>query len=209
VHGSAYSILKYLEQYNLQPPADHTLEIHTTQPASLEMYGSLFSSFNLRETSEQISAGYLEKLASESGGPVLYLSANAYPVKMLEPVFARLEKGEMYTIRQQTGNGDGLRSNEVALFKGQSSLYPALSGMDLSEFFVLYDPSQEFSRLLQYFFKRYQEESVPNQVKLIHHIDARTIEREKKQYDQLPFYLKWIKKLTGKNWNIANYKKKI
>jgi hypothetical protein len=63
--------------------------------------------------------------------------------------------------------------------------------------------------LLKDFFGRYQEESVPNQVKLIHNVDAKEIEIQKKNFDDLPVTSKWLRKIMGKGWNIHNYRVKI
>jgi hypothetical protein len=72
-----------------------------------------------------------------------------------------------------------------------------------------YGKLEEFKQLLNRFFKKNEEESIPNLVKLIRHLDAATIQKEKAAYEAMPFYKKWLQVLTGKNWNIKQYQKKI
>lgn len=72
-----------------------------------------------------------------------------------------------------------------------------------------YEDLKEFRILLKEFFNRHQEESIPNQVKLMHNIDAKQILEQKRKFLELPLTSRWFKKLTGKGWSIYNYKKKI
>ncbi|MGN6163100.1 MAG: hypothetical protein ACTHOF_01035 [Flavisolibacter sp.] len=71
-----------------------------------------------------------------------------------------------------------------------------------------YGKFEEFKKLLHHFFKKNEEESVPNLVKLIRHLDAATVQKEKATYEALPFYKKWLQALTGKNW-IKQYQNKF
>lgn len=75
--------------------------------------------------------------------------------------------------------------------------------------FASYQSSAAFKELLPAFFQRNAEESIPNLVKLIHHLDAQQIQLEEEQYKQQAFYKKWLDKLTGKGWSIERYKKKF
>lgn len=165
VYECAYSILKYLEVYNLKPPADHSLIIYTNYPDLLEVYGSFFHGFELKtlplETNRKI---ILSEFIKTADGEVIHLDSNSYPVNKI----------------------DG--SLSVA------------SGGSMAHYHL-----KEFRTLLRDFFGRYQEESVANQVKLIHNIDATEIEKEKKKFDSLPLTSKWFKKIIGKGWNISNY----
>jgi hypothetical protein len=69
-----------------------------------------------------------------------------------------------------------------------------------------YDDLKEFGNLLRKFFTKYQEESVPNQLKLIQHFDAAMIQQQKKAFQSLPFHQKLLKRLTGQHWSIEKYK---
>ena len=160
VYECAYSILKYLEVYNLKPPAEHSLIIYTNNPDLLEAYGSFFNRFELRTMpANATKESILLQFQKEAGDNVLFFNCNTYPVNKI----------------------------------------------DLNNSIECYKNLKEFSVLLKDFFGKYQEESVPNQMKLLHNIDAKKIEDQKKAFEKLPFSLKWLKKLTGKGWNISDY----
>jgi len=74
---------------------------------------------------------------------------------------------------------------------------------------VSYRHFPDFKKLLQIFFSKNAEESIPNLVKLVHHLDARTIEKEKITYDQLPFFKKLLHSVTGKAWSVRRYQNKF
>jgi hypothetical protein len=164
VYECAYSILKYLEVYNLKPPADHSLTIYTNYPEMLEAYGSFFNRFELRPIGnngdKQMIVSEFEK---ESGESIFYFDSNAYPVKEID---------EEKTVQS-------------------------------------YEGLKEFKILLRDFFGRYQEESIPNQVKLIRNVDPKEIEMQKRKFDNLPLASKWLRKIMGKAWNISDYRVRI
>jgi hypothetical protein len=156
----AYSILKYLEVYNLKPPADHSLVVYTNYPDLVEAYGTFVNQFQLRPVPAGVDKqSIVSEFTNEVGGRVLYFNSMEYPVK------------------------------EINTYESVQS----------------YKGFNEFRLLLKDFFGRYQEESVPNQLKLIRNVDPKRIEREKKRFQTLPFASKWFQKMTGKGWNISNY----
>lgn len=164
VYECSYSILKYLEVYNLKPPEGHSLIVYTNHPELLEAYGSFFNHFELRPIEQgKDKESIVSEIKEEAGENLLYFDSNTYPVTKI----------------------DGDRSIQC------------------------YNNLKEFAALLKDFFGRYQEESIPNQVKLIHNIDAKTIEDQKRAFERLPLASKWYKKLTGKGWNISNYQVRI
>ncbi|MEI6946143.1 hypothetical protein V9K67_03005 [Paraflavisolibacter sp. H34] len=67
----------------------------------------------------------------------------------------------------------------------------------------------EFKKLLHIFFQKNAEESVPNLVKLAHHLDLQGMKKEKAKFDSLPLLKKWLSRLTGKGWSIRQYQNKI
>lgn len=164
VYECAYSILKYLEVYNLKPA--HGLVVYTNHPDLLEAYGSFFYDYELRPLPANADKdSIVNEFPRQKNGNVLYMDPGSYPVNKLDA--------------EADGN---IRS---------------------------YKDLKEFKFLLKDFFGRYQEESVPNQVKLIHTIDAGKIEAEKKEFERQPLLLQWIQKLSGKGWNILNYRVKV
>lgn len=70
-----------------------------------------------------------------------------------------------------------------------------------------YSTLKEFSQLLETFFKKNEEESIPNQIKLVHHLDAATVQQQKDAYHQQPLFKKWLQIITGKKWTIKQYEK--
>jgi hypothetical protein len=168
----AYSILKYLEAYNLKPPPDHELVIYTSYPQLLEAYGSFFNHFQLYAvTGESISKEIIKSNFKQNhNGPVLYLETNSYPVNKIDSLFSENPAGN-----------NPLETYEL----------------------------KEFRVLLRHFFERYQEESVPNQVKLAHAIDAKKIQEQKRKFRQLPLVARWLRQLTGQGFHISRFQKKI
>jgi len=161
VYECAYSILKYLEVYNLKPPADHSLIVYTHYPDLLDAYGSFFHRFELRPIPENRDRqSILSDFKNDRADNVLYFNSNEYPVKEVDD-----------------------QGKNVECYKGL----------------------QEFKILLKDFFGRYQEESIPNQVKLIRNINAKEIETEKNKFESLPLASKLFRKMIGKGWNISNY----
>src|SRR5689334_13685948 len=89
VYECAYSILKYLEVYNLKPPMDHALIIYTPYPDMLEAYGSFFNQFELRSIPANSSKeSIINQVKQEAGDQLLYLDANTYPVKKIDGFFS-------------------------------------------------------------------------------------------------------------------------
>lgn len=66
-----------------------------------------------------------------------------------------------------------------------------------------------FKKLLAAFFLKNQEESIPNLVKLVYHLDAKTIFEEKNRYDRQPFVKKILSALSGKAWSARQYQNKF
>jgi hypothetical protein len=46
-------------------------------------------------------------------------------------------------------------------------------------------------------------------VKLVYHLDARTILHEKKRYDSQPFVKRILSALSGKAWSVRQYQNKF
>jgi len=78
-----------------------------------------------------------------------------------------------------------------------------------SDYIVHYWNLKEFRFLLNTFFQKNEEESIPNLIKLSSHLDTITIQEQKEHYQQLPAFKKLLLTLAGKNWNIRQYQHKI
>lgn len=68
---------------------------------------------------------------------------------------------------------------------------------------------KEFRTLLHHFFYRNIEESIPNQVKKVQHLDALQIMDQKIAFKKLPFLKRVYKNLNGSAWRIGSYEKKL
>lgn len=173
VYECAYSILKYLEVYNMKPPTDHSLVIYTNYPDLLEAYGSIFHEFQLRPVPKDATKEKMvQAFSTEVNGKFLHIENNTYPINKFDDSFAN-------------------------------------DSQDYDQSITSYRDLKEFKILLRDFFGRYQEESITNQVKLLHNVDAKKIEKQKTEFDRLPLTHKWFRKITGKGWHISNYRVRI
>ncbi len=68
---------------------------------------------------------------------------------------------------------------------------------------------KEFRQLLTTFFAKNLEESIPNLVKKVHHIDPLAIQKQKTSYKQLPLLQRLFKNIFGSAWRIDRYEKKL
>jgi hypothetical protein len=226
INECSYSLLKYLDVYNLKPPSDHQLVIFSSRPALLELYGSLFYNFQLNEipseektVSDKINT--LARFASANQGNILFMGGASYPVKDLSMLFSNIGRGTIYGSDAASSafhrNEKASNKLEVLTVLGFRSA-PNTNIAELMKSEVLksvkgfieeYPNLQEFRLLLKEFFHRNQEESIPNLVRRIHPVNASEIESQKKKYLQLPVYTRLFHKMTGKGWNISRYATKL
>lgn len=68
---------------------------------------------------------------------------------------------------------------------------------------------KEFRQLLERFFSKNGEESIPNLVKKIHRLDALPIMQEKMAFQQLPAWKTFLKKIAGSAWRIGQYERRL
>jgi hypothetical protein len=78
-----------------------------------------------------------------------------------------------------------------------------------NDYFADYFELSEFRTLLQTFFTKNEEESIPSLVKLVNYLDVDTIQKDKAMHNRLPLWKKWWNKLSGKAWSIRKYEKRI
>lgn len=77
-----------------------------------------------------------------------------------------------------------------------------------AKYIFSYSELPEFGALLETFFKKTEEESIPNQVKLAHHLDAAAVQKQKEAYRQQPLFKRWLQIITGKRWSVTQYEKR-
>ena len=282
VNACRYALLKYLEVYNLQPPAGIAVYVYTDQPALFESFLPFFHQFEIKEVSQtqlrewQGTAGFPQRIKLEIlsevlhhlDANVLFLDFNTYIHSPLEELFSQIEKGtlvlhsrlgsledpadaELGKLRKFLSTGNILHNQQHLSTRGvqiwdshliginsrsKALIDDALELVDVvykqyrkgiiepfavsycfqngkveagSRFGHYYGNLPEFRQLLHAFFKKNEEESIPNLVKQLHGLDAATIEKQKLSYRTLPFYKRWIQVLKGRSWNIKQYEKKI
>ena len=213
INACAYSLVKYLDIYNLKPPASHTLVIHTRRPALLESYCAFFSQFEFisQWADGQTRLEQVLQFTASRRGNYLYLDSEAYPLKELDSLYSGIGHGTVYAGGQGISAHGGLSflgvndqtkaSAATLLQRGNAKSAQGIIGQ--------YADLKEFRQLLRHFFQRHQEESVSNQVKLLHHIDAEQIQHKKHQFKQLPLMKRLLQTVRGKGWTISSYKSRI
>src|SRR5688500_12374806 len=92
VNECAYSLLKYLDVYNLKPPADQTLVLHTVKPALLEAYGAYFRGFRLVDKWEgsRSRLDLVKEFARNNPGNHLYFHNHTYPLKEIDTILTSI-----------------------------------------------------------------------------------------------------------------------
>ncbi len=273
--GCRFALLKCLEAYNLNPPDDITVWVHTDEPALFENFIPFFKSFHINELSKEKQQNdkqkavsrlhFLQRAADRINGNLLFLDKGFYTEGSLQHLFSSLENGMFYLQQAEQNPSDSNASQKWQklqqghpYFKNQAtqSLMPVwqggVVGLNSMHRHVLNDavtfaktleqqwPAETlaslalsyhfrqtgsvqtcsaeirsylhlkaFDQLLQTFFRKNEEESIPNLVKKLHYLDVDRISRDQQAYEALPVYKKWLQTLTRKNWNIKQYEKKI
>ncbi|MGZ8538321.1 MAG: hypothetical protein ACXWV9_08670, partial [Flavisolibacter sp.] len=176
-------------------------------PALMEAYGSYFSSFELKEID-----GDQKSMFDHYKGNIIYLPSNSYPVKEFETLFAATNRSAIYLGQKKSDQfQSGVQQLPIIAFNNLNQdinfILRSANTQNINEFVAQYDDLKEFRLLLRDFFKKYQEESVPNQVKLMHSIDALQIQEEKNKFKNLPLFQRLMKKMVGKGWDITTHAK--
>ena len=267
-----YALLKLLSVYNLKPPKNLVVVVHTAYPRLFDGFLTFFPSIEIKEPVSRLpnnKAQLIQSFFSATQGNLLLCDTAIYPLKPLEMLFQEIESGLLFLYRKELPqtNGhnnilkqvqailsqspdrkDGLpaKVEEVPIYNtaitglnhsmlnvvsqaGEliSRLYPHVSHpfvinfsfshtfrkqqpiKTANDYFADYFELSEFRTLLHTFFTKNEEESIPSLVKLVHHLDAAAIQREKTMHNRLPLLKKWWNHLTGKGWSIQKYEKKI
>lgn len=105
-----YSLLKYLQVYNLTPPADTALVIYTDTPAVFSDFAPFFHYLHVRPLTPETAqrwrgqSNFVHRLKIEMlidflagfEGNVLYCDTDTYLTDSIEPVLNDLENGSFY-----------------------------------------------------------------------------------------------------------------
>ncbi len=233
INQCRYALLKYLSLYNLKPPAETGVIISTDQPALFEAYSSFFSFFKMntgavisdkQPVTAKLKLDVIKNVMNSYQGNFLYCDTSTYIVKPPELMFENIKNGIIYcdligkkSKNIQTPHIIGLNSDHYKNFIADSASLTGIldsftSQMPVQssyEYIYSYSMFTEFTELLNIFFKINEEESIPNLIKLINHVDVENIKNQKNLYQQLPVYKKLLNALTGKRWSIKNYQNKF
>jgi hypothetical protein len=284
VNECRYALLKYLQVYNLKPPANTGIFIYTDQPNLFADFGPFFHQLSLLPLTAQtvkewrgphnfvhrVKIKMMIDFLNRFDGNLLYCDTDTYAKAPIEDIFASLQENRfvMHTyegVIDKTRspsfhkwekflsatpisyNGKQLQfSKDIQMFNAGVIGLPAASKDVLADVLALTDSVyekfpkhiaeqfafsyclqqrgtiraaddaiahywdlKEFRRLLSLFFERNMEESIPELVKKVHHLDALTIMHEKTNHKQLPLLQQWWKDLSGTGWRIAQYTKKL
>lgn len=270
INECRYSLLKYLSVYNLNPPPNIAIGIHTDNPAAFESFIPFFDRFELTGY-DKMKPGKIDLvknfLASKNCN-LLYMNADSYPTGPVETIFQELLKKDFVFLKKKTtltkenlqlfqkiklylcsneikvddtrisypADKDlfsteliGVNRQSAAVFQKIFQLYLQLvtevpetvaeefafayySGNNSSTItgsIYSYQNFSAFKKLLQAFFAKNQEESIPNLVKLVYHLDAQTILQEKVSYDRQPFVKRIFSALSGRAWSVRQYQNKF
>jgi hypothetical protein len=221
VYECRYALLNYLAIYNLTPPATTGFIIHTNDPAPFDSFLPFFHSFQIKEVETVSKIELIKSIWNDGAENVIIQETDTYPIQPMEPVFDQIKNDSYYLLKyphageKQTSGSPvetaviGLHKSHADLFNEQDDLAnPKMHSYEW-QYWKHYHYSPAFKSLLQYFFQRNEEESIPNLVKLIHFLNADQLEQERLDFELQPLYKKWLDKLRGKGWSLERYKKKF
>lgn len=284
VNECRYSLLKYLQAYNLTPPAHTSIVIYTDAPDAFADFVPFFHQLSIRMLSEEtikkwrgaidfvhrVKIEMLLDFLQSFDGNILYCDTDTYLTASIQSIFDDLSGGAFYmhqyegmidqrenasfhkwetflsgtsllynnkqvaynkTLRMYNAGIVGLNSRYKEVLQDVLALtdtvyqkFPkhiaeqfafsycfqkAGTVKPANHFIAHYWNLKEFRRLLKKFFHINAEESIPNLIKSLHHLDANAIQEEKNAFERLPFLQRLIRNLSGKAWKIARYEKRL
>jgi len=226
INECRYALLKYLSLYNLKTPNTTSVVIYSDKPAMFEAFTPFFEHFEMKPLIAASNFEMIHKVLDENEGNFLFCDTDTYPVKPLEILFKDLEEGKVYLFEDDGKEESLIRNQVIGLNTNNKSFLEHLRSEARSQnisqfdlklpqiknaelFFSHYNQLPEFKNLLHSFFKKNEEESVPNLIKGAQYFDAQQMQKDKEHYYTLPFYKKWLKNITGTRWSIKQYEKKF
>src|SRR5215210_928270 len=108
INECRYSLLKYLQVYNLKPPAATAIVIYTDHPHEFSDFIPFFHQFRCKELTKEIitkwrgANNFVHRLKIEMiadftqsfNGNVLYVDTDTYIKEPLENIFQHIEAGD-------------------------------------------------------------------------------------------------------------------
>lgn len=116
VNECRYSLLKYLQVYNLTPPTDTVVVVYTDAPDAFADFAPFFRLFTTRKLSKETISSWrgttdfvhrakiemLRDFLQTFNGNVLYCDTDTYPTMPVEPIFDDLD-GNAFFMHQYEG----------------------------------------------------------------------------------------------------------
>jgi hypothetical protein len=110
VNECRYSLLKYLQAYNLTPPAHTALVVYTDMPDAFADFEPFLQRLSIRKLSRETvqrwkgSINFLQRVKIELmadflqtfNGNVLYCDTDTYMTSAIEPLFEDIRRGDFY-----------------------------------------------------------------------------------------------------------------
>jgi hypothetical protein len=284
VNECRYSILKYLQAYNLTPPAHTAIAVYTDAPDAFADFEPFFHQLVIRPLSaatvkrwrgandfvHRVKIEMLMDFLQSFNGNLLYCDTDTYLTAPIDSIFDDLSGGTFYmhqyegmidrqengsfhkweaflsttpllynnknvvyskTLRMYNAGVVGLNSSHRELLPDVLALTDAIyqkfpkhiaeqfafsycfqkagAIKPANHFIAHYWNLKEFRLLLKKFFQANAEESIPNLIKKLHHLNAAAIQEEKNAFERLPFLHRLFRNLSGKAWKIAQYEKRL
>lgn len=221
IHHCQFALLKFLGVYNLTPPANISVIIHTSKAAAFEIFQSFFPQIQIQEKTGPLAwndAAGLRQLLSDCTGNVLVCRPHAYLKKEAEALMEQMAAGSLlYCLQPYTGttlpHDHFFDKVLVAGISTKLLQHPSTSlytnAQNISHYFAVYKSRKKVDTLLKLFFRKNEEESLTNLVKKSRTIDLEALEKEAADTDQLPFIKRWLRRITGKNKLLQQYRNKL
>ncbi len=222
INRCRFALLKLLGHYNLTPPANISVLIHTNKAAAFEIFDPFFSEITISEKAAPAAWNdwqTFRSLLADLDDNVLVCRSAGYLKKPVEPLFQKIAEGLLLYCTQQQVTGTekpndhffektfAVGINTTALQNPSTSLYT--TAQNSSHYFTTYRNRNEVNALLKLFFLRNEEESAANLVKKAKGIDLEAVEMAAAAEDNLPFYKRWLHRLWGKNSVWQRYQNKV
>ncbi len=237
INQCRYALLKYLSVYNLIPPANIKVIVYTSKAAPFEIFRSYFKDMKVIEDVRQHPEDELTNLQilfSAYDGNLLICHSNCCIQKPVDDLFLKVAGGNIVAervsknkpvadlgavpsltgysvlgINSSKGNlltqntNDGEKDVPQHVTIDEEKIFTA------DDFFIIYQNQKEVNQLLQLFFKKNEEESIPNLVKRVHLIDPGVIQKEIQVQNNRPLVQKLLHFITGKQGVVQRYQNKL
>jgi hypothetical protein len=221
INRCRFALLKYLGLYNLRPPANISVIVHTNKAAAFEIFQPFFAEMLLNDNhprSGWTDLASLEKLMSAYVGNHLVCRPSGHPREKLDDLYFRIAQGHLlYNVPQPTemhtlGAGQLAMKATVIGINSQTisqSIAGGRAPQDISTYFTTYKSRKEITNLLRLFFLKNEEESTANLVKKAKSLDLEAVDNEVMTADSLPFFKRMLHRFRIKNSLLQQYRNKL